>query len=138
MHIKGNKGLVGSDVTIAIIILMIFVTISTTIFYQISMSNISIERYAVANNLLINVVEYIKLMQYKEYTNADFSGNNDNDWCRGKGINIPDKYKVNITKYSDIEKDNIMQEFEVIVKYSIRNEEKEIKIRTLKVNESAS
>ena len=137
MHIKSNKGLVGSDVTIAIIILMLFVTISTTIFYQISMSNISTERYAVANNLLINVVEYIKLMQYNEYTNADFSSDNDTNWCKDR-INIPDGYNVIIIKYSDTEKDNIMQEFEVIVKYSIRNEEKEIKIRTLKVNESAS
>ena len=134
MYIKSNRGVVGSDVTIAIIILILFVTISTTIFYQINMSNISTTRYAHANNCVVNIIEYIKLMPYEEYLALDLSNEDDTQWCKDNGLNIPNGYTVNVNEISDEEKKEQVQEFEVIVSYNIGNEAKSISIKTLKIN----
>jgi len=78
MYIRNDKGVVGSDIAISIIILMLFVAIVTTIFYQINMTNISTTRHATATNCVVNIIEYIKLMPYDEtFLDTDL----DKTWC---------------------------------------------------------
>ena len=43
-HLKDEKGITGIDITIAIIIITVFVAIIATLFYNIQNSSASIER----------------------------------------------------------------------------------------------
>lgn len=131
MNIKNNKGIVGTDISISLIILMLFVAIVTTIFYQIGMTNLETTRHSVATDCVVNILETIQLIPYDDFLNTDLN----EDWCTSKGIKIPDGYTVEIQKNSDQEKDNLMQEVKVTVSYRIKDQNKSVSINTLKIRQ---
>lgn len=132
MNIKSNKGLVGTDISVSIIILILFVAIITTIFYQIGMSNLKTTRNSIATDCAVNIIEAIKLMSYEEFLNTDIN----KEWCEeSAGIDIPDGYNVTIEKIVDEEKKELMQEFKVTVSYTVQGQNNNISMTTLKISE---
>lgn len=66
MKIKNNKGFVGVDATIAIIILLIFIPTISAMIYNINKENKSIERKSQALNFAVNVMETTKKIELQD------------------------------------------------------------------------
>ena len=124
MKIKSNKGLVGTDISISIIIAIVFIAIITMLFYQIGTANIETERQALVTNYAVDLLEQIALMPYDEFLTTELN----ETWYEAKGIQIPEQYHVSIEKKSNPEKDDLLKEVTVTVGY----EEKNVTITTLK------
>lgn len=137
MQIKDEKGLVGTDISIAVIIVVIFVTIITTIFYQIGMSHTRTRRNAVATDLAVNLLENIELMPYDEFLTTDLN----ELWTKKEGqegkIKIPKGYEVEIKRLEENEdKQDYVKEVRVSVHYKVGEDGKNITIKTLKEREN--
>ena len=68
MKIKNNKGFVGVDTSIAIIILLIFIPTITAMIYNINKENKNVERKSQALNFAVNVMETAKGIGTKDLT----------------------------------------------------------------------
>lgn len=68
MKLKNNKGFVGVDTSIAIIILLIFIPTISAIIYNINKENNNVQRKAQALNFAVNVMEIAKGIEPKELT----------------------------------------------------------------------
>ena len=68
MKIKNNKGFVGVDTSIAIIILLIFIPTITAMIYNINKENKNVERKSKALNFAVNVMETAKGIGMKDLT----------------------------------------------------------------------
>ena len=68
MKIKNNKGFVGVDTSIAIIILLIFIPTITAMIYNINKENKNVERKSQALNFAVNVMETAKVIGTKDLT----------------------------------------------------------------------
>ena len=137
MQIKDEKGLVGTDISIAVIIVVIFVTIITTIFYQIGMSHTRTRRHAAATDLAVNLLENIELMPYDEFLTTDLN----ELWTKKEGqegkIKIPKGYEVEIKRLEENEdKQDYVKEVRVSVHYKVGEDGKNITIKTLKQREN--
>lgn len=64
MKIKNNKGLTGVDVTIAVVILAIFVSLIANMFYNVSQIGNAVNRKSEATYVAIQVIEAIKQIEY--------------------------------------------------------------------------
>lgn len=131
MHIKSDKGIVGTDMAIAIIIIVLFVTIATTIFYQIGITNIETRRSAIATNGAVTILEKIATMDYDTFTEID----NLNQWYQNEAnVALPEGYQVNIQK-TNIEKESYLTEVSVSISYLVQGKSKVLTIKTLKQNQ---
>lgn len=68
MKIKKNKGFVGVDTSIAIIILLIFIPTITAMIYNINKENKNVERKSQALNFAVNVMETAKGIAMQDLT----------------------------------------------------------------------
>ena len=66
--LKQKKGFTMVDIAVAIVIIMIFVGIITTLFYQYYLSISSKNRNAIGTNCAIDIIEDVKAMNYEEVT----------------------------------------------------------------------
>ena len=64
---KNNKGVIGVDVGVAILIFIMFVGVITMLFYNTSMSSIATERKATATDIAVRVIENINIMTYDNF-----------------------------------------------------------------------
>ena len=74
MNLKDNKGVTGTDVAIAIVILMIFVSLISGMFYNIAVTSKRIERKSIATNLAVAVIEEMKVQEFDELTSTNIEG----------------------------------------------------------------
>lgn len=65
INIKSNKAITGTDISIAVIIIIMFVSIITTAYYNYYLTITSKNRSAVATNCIIDVIENVQIMQYE-------------------------------------------------------------------------
>lgn len=68
MKIKKNKGFVGVDTSIAIIILLIFIPTITAMIYNINKENKNVERKSQALNFAVNAMETAKGIAMQDLT----------------------------------------------------------------------
>lgn len=148
MKFRNNKGFVGIDTSIAIMILVILIPTITAIMYNINKENKSIERKSQALNFAINVMETSKGMEVKDLSLenleteiTDFYGSDailaNTDLTDGI-INIKkDKinYNLEITIQDYNEKDEtvhegVVKEVKVIVTYLVGGKEEAIDLAT--------
>ena len=64
MKIKNQKGFVGTDITVAIIIIMLFVSITSVVLFNLTKNSKGIERQSNATYIATDVIETIKLIPY--------------------------------------------------------------------------
>ena len=95
-HINSEKGIAASDIVIGIIIIIMFISIITTIFYNYYVSAESKKRKAVATNIVIDIIENVEATKYSEVTDASIENIK-------KEANKQPGYKVTTTlkKYKD-------------------------------------
>lgn len=68
IKLKDDKGFTATDITIAIIIMLIFISIITTAYYNYYLTITSKNRNAVATNCIIDVIENVEMMNYEDIT----------------------------------------------------------------------
>lgn len=66
MNVKSQKGFTGIDITIAIIVITLFVSIISVVFYNITISSKKVERKIEATYIAQDVIEKIKALDYDE------------------------------------------------------------------------
>lgn len=133
-YIYTNKGFTTTDLIVAVIIIILFISIITTSFYNYYVSIQSKNRKTLATNAIIDVIENVETMNYKDITIDKI-----NDLINRLTIDgtIPNGYKVTTTlkKYNETEgnenKLDIIKILNVRVEYSVNNKLENIEIKRL-------
>lgn len=149
MKIKNNKGFVGVDASIAIIILLIFIPTISAMIYNINKENKSIERKSQALNFAVNVMETTKKIELQDLSLEKIETEIINFYNEGviisnteltDGIinieknNINYNLTITIQDYSEI--DNTVDEnrakwVKVVVTYLVGGNEQNIELATV-------
>lgn len=64
MNIKNEKGFVGTDITVAIILILLFMSVTSVLFFNLTKAAKGIERESKATYIATDVIEAVKLIPY--------------------------------------------------------------------------
>ncbi|MFR5682709.1 MAG: hypothetical protein ACLUD1_01190 [Clostridia bacterium] len=131
-RLKDKKGFTGIDVVVAVLIILLFVGMLVTAFYNIYKISTEIAFEAEALQYLVSALEYSDKINYEEVTEQnllDYLANEE----------IPENYTVTfrIQSYNQIDstKQDIVKIVTGKIVYQIENKEEFIEISKLKVKE---
>lgn len=98
----GQRGVTSADVIVAVVIIMLFVSVITTGFYNYYKSVQSKNRVTIATNIVIDVIENIEMLQYDEVTKENI--NNIVETLKLDGtISKPYTITVDLQNYNETE-----------------------------------
>ena len=140
MNLREQKGVTGSDIIIAVIILFIFVSLIATLFYNFSTSNKDIERKSEAVNIAVNEIEKIKNNSFDRYEGISVANVNNvivsNQPVTGK----TGYYKtIKIQDYNDIDPEkqaDVVKKVTVTITYKFKNQDQTVELATIISKES--
>ena len=157
MNFKNNKGYTGIDISIAMIIILIFIPTIFGIVYNLQKTRARTERKAVAINIATDVLEIAKSLNYSEVfisnENSEFKtllnnkyssleiSNNTVNFNYSDVNNIHYKIQVTVSNYypADIEvqdQNDLVKQITVEVMYPVGNSTKSINISTVLQNKN--
>lgn len=144
MNIKDDKGFTGVDITVAIIIVVIFVGIIATLFFNYSITSQEIERQGKASEYSISIIEKIKndnFEKYKKGENLDYNLYENESITSDSFkdiISSPESGYYVTVNVKDYKKDrpeatiiNIIKKITVTVSYKVANQDKDVTISTI-------
>lgn len=151
MKIKNNKGLTGVDVTIAVIILTIFVSLIANMFYNVSQIGNAVNRKSEATYVAVQIIEAMKQVNYDDLPTGlteDTTAINleklnelliDEDKIVLKNgysvdINVENYKKIKGEKEGE-ELEDILKRVTVTVKYNEKAKEQTVELTTVVVRE---
>ena len=119
MNFKSEKGITGVDISVAIIIIMLFVSLISTLIYNYTKNSKELNRKSVATNIIVDVLEYAKSIDYDSLDQQTL-----NNYCSGKQ---EQGYRINAAL------EELADEKKVIVKvtYTINKDEQNLEIYTI-------
>ncbi len=133
-----KKGVSGVDISVAIVVISIGLSIIISLFLIIARTTNKVNREIEATQLAKSVLEKIKLMPYNDFTNMVKEVSNEN-YSMSLGIEIPDAYALEIEterktpiNLNEAILFNIRKEGNIIVKYMLSQEMTEIKLPYVK------
>ena len=136
---KNEEGITGVDITIAIILITIFVSIIATLFYNIQKTSTELERETIATSYAVEIIEEIKALGFEQLPNVDegnqISGYEDK-YIEDNGEDTPYYQTVRVEDYSQISNDEevepeMLKKVTVTVSYKVNNTNKEITLSTM-------
>lgn len=134
MNLREQKGFAGSDIIIAVIILFIFVSLITTMFYNFNTSGKEVERKSEAVNIAVNEIEQIKSNSFDQLADIE---------CEGQAIEGKQGYYKTITvqDYADTEtgtgkERDIVKKVTVRITYNFKKQEQKVELSTILSKES--
>lgn len=138
-NIKRNKGFTTADIVVSIVVLMIFVGMITTLFYNFYLSTTAKNRNAMATNYIVDVIEEIKAMNYDEVQKDTQDSNSINNLIQQLEATkqIPKEYIITgeIQKYNETEgntdKKDLVKILTVRVEYMVGKKTEKIEMTTL-------
>ena len=74
MNFKSEKGFTGVDITVALIVVLLFMSLIAVVFFEIEKSSKDIERESEATYLATNIIE---LFRSKKYDDVQLTGNDE-------------------------------------------------------------
>ena len=144
-----ERGATGLDVGIAVIVIVLFISIVATVFYQIYVATIEAARNNEATSYISRIMENIKSLDYEYISETDgyrdeiesilngisgeqiqnYSTANNQFETKISGYNIT----LNIENYSDqnTEAEDVIKKVTINVTYLVNKVEKSIKISTI-------
>ena len=134
LNLSKDKGFTTADLIIAIIIVL-FISIITTSFYNYYISVEAKNRRSIATNCIITVLENIEVMNYTEVTQEEI--NDLVNRLKQDGSIPASNYKITaeLKKYNEIEgnedKEDLIKIIKGRISYMVNNKEEKIEIRTL-------
>lgn len=146
MKFKSEKGFTLIDITVAIIILLLFMSLISVIFFNITKETKGIERDSEATYIATNIIEAFKAKEYNDVflTNGNANVTNvvgednvvqytgiDGNVKLNIGTIIQDGYtcQVNVSKYTPQGEDpnnDLVKKIRVIVQYKVASEVKDV------------
>ncbi len=134
LTIKENKGFTTMDIAIGIIVMITFVGLMTSLFYNLYMTTTAKNRNAIATNCIIDVIEEIKTKPYEQIDHNQIEQIvkqlEENDTIP-KGYNV----STQLQKYNEIEgnrdKVDLIKILNVTVEYTIQEKVEKIEVSTL-------
>jgi hypothetical protein len=148
MDVKNNKGITGVDITISIVILGLFISLITSMFYNVTVIGKTVNRKADAVYLAVQVIEALKQIGYNELPTGEKDGTSvytleelNEKLEEEKKITLKNGYSVSILveNYRKIKSDttleDILKRITVKVNYKEQDKEKSVELNTVIVNE---
>lgn len=151
MKIKNNKGLTGVDVTIAVIILTIFVSLIANMFYNVSQIGNAVNRKSEATYTAVKIIEAVKQVDYDnlpdgetdettaitvEKLNTFLAEDNQIVLKNGYSVDIKvENYKKIKGETEGEELEDILKRVTVTVKYNEKAKEQTVELTTVVVRE---
>lgn len=134
MDLREQKGFAGSDIIISVIILFIFVSLISTMFYNFNISGKEVERRSEAVNIAVSEIEQIKINGFSQLINNDIS-------CEKKAVDGKDGYYKTITveDYSETDttkQKDVVKRVKVKITYKFKNQEQNVELSTILSKES--
>ena len=116
----GQRGVTSADIIVAVVIIMLFVSVITTGFYNYYKSIQSKNRVTIATNIVIDIIENVEMLQYDEVTKENV--NNIVETLKLDGtISKPYTITVDLQNYNEtegnIEKKDLVKILKVKVTY---------------------
>ena len=135
LNIKGNNGITGIDLVVAIIIITIFIGLLTSLMVGLYKQATDIQKSANAMSYATQILEKVDEKTFEEVKDLNFVENLKNS---GE-ITIPEGYTVTyeVSDLPDVasEVNEVMQKVKVRIDYKILNEEKSMFLMKLKIKE---
>ena len=139
VSIKKNRGFTTADIVVAIVVMMIFVGMIATLFYNFYLSTTAKNRNAMATNYIVDVIEEIKAMNYDEVQKDTQDSNSINNLIQQLEATkqIPKEYIITgeIQKYNQTEgntdKKDLVKILTVRVEYMVGKKTEKIEMTTL-------
>lgn len=129
MNLREQKGFAGSDIIISVIILFIFVSLISTMFYNFNISGKEVERRSEAVNIAVSEIEQIKINGFSQLINDNIS-------CEKKAVEGKDGYYKTITveDYADTDttkQKDVVKKVNVKITYKFKNQEQNVELSTI-------
>ena len=151
-NLKKNNGFTQADIVISIVILMLFTTLVSALFYNSYISSIKSKRHSEATTYLSKIFESTELISYNNLENEiiDVINKIDSDKLSGTivengnaqaNLSTPYKAEVEIMNYNQMEgntdKEDLVKQITVTIKYNSRRDKEEtITAKRLKTKET--
>ena len=147
---RSEKGFTGIDITVAIIVILLLMSIISILFFNITKSSKSIDRKSEATFLATTIIEDIKAQEYDNLaiTNGfvnvkDYSYSNNNKVSAVTNNEIKDGYTTTLNVYTYVpdsvtdrtEVNDLVKVITVKVEYKLGNEVKNVELTTSIVRE---
>ena len=135
MDLREQKGFAGSDIIISVIILFIFVSLISTMFYNFNISGKEVERRSEAVNIAVSEIEQIKINGFSQLIDGnDIS-------CEKKAVDGKEGYYKTITveDYSETDttkQKDVVKRVKVKITYKFKNQEQNVELSTILSKES--
>lgn len=129
MDLREQKGFAGSDIIISVIILFIFVSLISTMFYNFNISGKEVERRSEAVNIAVSEIEQIKINGFSQLINDNIS-------CEKKAVEGKNGYYKTITveDYADTDttkQKDVVKKVNVKITYKFKNQEQNVELSTI-------
>ena len=138
MNLRKNNGFTGIDISIAIIIVIIFAGVITTILYNFAIESKKVERKEQATSIMIDILEYAKGTNFenltadylKSYINSKYSN------LSGYTIDTKCENETDVLQFNEINTDvtHVAKKVTVNVKYLVGKNEQNLDIYTWILN----
>lgn len=137
MKLKNNKGVTGVDIAVSVVILIIFISLISGLFYSMAVTSKKIDRKTEATNLAISTIERMKLVDFADLENTKAGddegrkGISESNISTLADLDVPNGYNVEIS-VEDYDDGSTIKIIRAYVTYMENNQNQEIKIETLK------
>jgi type II secretory pathway pseudopilin PulG len=138
MKIKDEKGFTGIDITVAVIIIMLFMTLIGTIFYNITASHRQLERKTEATYIAIDVMEKLKAQNYDDLIVGEYNNNTIAKILKDEIIEEGYSLKVTIKNYNTPEENSydLVKIITVKVEYKVGKNTENVELKTTVTREN--
>lgn len=133
-----KKGISGVDISVAIVVISIGLSIIVSLFLIINKTSNKVNREIVATQIAKSILEKIKIISYKDFIDIIKDTSNEN-YSTKLGVDIPEGFNLEIevekktpTNIAEAIQFNIRKEGNVVVKYLLLNEMVEVKLPYVK------
>ena len=142
--LNNDKGIATSDGLIAILVIILFTGIISTLLYNIYIANVSVKRITAANSYIIDLFEYSEKLSYEDVTEANlinyfndkyYDHNKKEAKALSQDQETDAKYNViiNVEKLNETsgnqDKEDLVEEITLTVKYKLGNKNQEITMK---------
>lgn len=132
LKIMEKGGFSGVEITVAILILMIFISLINVLFVNIYLQHTDSKRYSEATAYATQIMEQIEKMYYNEVTNQNLAQ-------KVLEMNIPNGYSVQIQvdnyNADDATKEDLVKNVIITINYKVGKQEKSVSFETIKAKE---
>ena len=134
--LKNEKGFTLIDITVALIIILLFMSIISVLFFTLTKSSKGIERESEATYIATNIIEAYKAQRYNDIVIEEKTYTDETiEIIEDQPINIPQGYTaiISVTNYKpdgETEDNDLVKKVVVTVQYKLANEIKNVQLET--------